>query len=147
MTRIFFLYFSVILTVFFFTSCDKEKQTSRKIEGNWELKSYKITYQDGISEYGSCSGNLEIVSTSKADWTNSFKMNISFVFPSQTGQQSKIGYMRIREKGGYMDVSLVDQQDQEVGFEDHRIMVLTSTDLQIEYLGEDGSLNNLTFRK
>lgn len=129
------------------SSCDKAKQSSRRMEGVWEIRTYKLTFQDGISEYAECSGTLEVTSTDQDGWQNKMLRKIDYSFPSSTGSEDKVGLIKFRGKGDYMDVGVLDGSGNVVFLEDHRIMVLTRTDLQLIFADQYSRFHTMTFRK
>ena len=145
MKRIFLIVFLPLILVIL--SCDKEKSTSKKLNGDWELKQYKITLLDGISEFAVCTGELKISTTDFEDFNNSFMLQLNYEFPSITGSSIEAGYLRIKQKGDFMDASYRDGGNTESHILEYRIMVLNKTDLQIEYRDTNNLVNYLTFRK
>lgn len=115
------------------------------MHGDWELVQFKITLQNGISQYPVSSGTINISESenNKMDFISS----IEYTLFSQFISENKSGTMELRDNGSYINVLILDENDAEIGTEDHRIMVLTKTDLQLEYSDADGRLRNLTFRK
>lgn len=135
-----------LVIVLLLSSCDKEKSISKKLTGEWELTLFKITLQNGLSQYPESSGNLKIVE-SDGEVDNSFQSQMSFDLSGNPETETKTGTIQLRDNGNYMNVSILDANNVQIGTEDHRIMVLTKTDLQLEFADEFGRLRNLTFRK
>jgi hypothetical protein len=79
-------------------------------------------------------------------YNNEFTLNVQMNFQSLVGILNEKGYMRLRDGENY-DASLRDSNNAEYALEDHRIMVLNSTDLQITYKDAQEKFNSLTFRK
>lgn len=117
------------------------------MEGTWELKSYKITFQNGISEYAECSGILEVKETDQDGWDNEMIRTFDFTFPSLTGSEQTMALMKFRGKGDYIDVGVLDQNDSIVFIEDHRILMLNRSDLQLIYADQNGKFHTLIFKK
>jgi hypothetical protein len=117
------------------------------MEGKWELRSYKLTFENGISEYATCSGTLEVKDTEQDGWDNEMIRTLEFSFPSLIGSEQTNGLIKFRGKGDYMDVGILNQNDSIVFVEDHRILMLNSSDLQLIYADQNGKFHTLTFKK
>ncbi len=117
------------------------------MEGTWELKSYKITFLNGISEYAGCSGILEVKETDQDGWDNKMIRTFDFTFPSLTGSEQTMALMKFRGKGDYIDVGILDQNDSIVFIEDHRILMLNRSDLQLIYADQNGKFHTLIFKR
>lgn len=137
----------LFLSLLLFTSCDKQKQSSRKLEGTWDIKIYKRTYPDGISLYPTCSGTLTIGELESEEWDNTYSLDIKYTLSGNEILEKKSGNLNIIGKGDYMDVTILDDNGPVNYIENHRIMVLTSTDLQIVYMDSLDNLNSLTFKR
>ncbi|MCF8433512.1 MAG: hypothetical protein K9G37_03500, partial [Crocinitomicaceae bacterium] len=70
-----------------------------------------------------------------------------YAFPSFSGSTNQSGLINVLESGEYMDVSTLNSADVVTRIDNHRIMVLTSTDLQLEFTDSVGQINTYTFRK
>lgn len=113
--------------------------------GEWELVQFKISLQDGITQYPESIGQMKI-SEGENNQMN-FTSELDYTLLIENFLEVKSGTMDLRENGDYMNVVLLDANNSQIGTEDHRIMVLTKTDLQLEYYDANGRLRNLTFRK
>lgn len=140
------LIFFVMISVFL-TSCNKDKHTSKKLNGDWELILLKMTLDNGISEYPVSNGNLKISENQNDQGNNSFQSDLYFELNGIDHTEIKSGFLQLRDNGGYMNATIIDGSNTQIAIEDQRIMVLTSTDLQIEYSDEQGRLRSLTYRK
>jgi len=133
--------------VFLVLSCDKEKRTVRQIEGSWEIKKYKRILSTGISIYANASGEMNIENSSNEAWEKSYSLQLNYSFPSFSGTTTQNGLINVLESGEYMDVSTLNSSDVVTRIDQHRIMVLTSTDLQLEFTDIAGQINTYTFRR
>jgi hypothetical protein len=66
---------------------------------------------------------------------------------SNTDKEDMEAYINVLETGEYMDVRTLNSADAVTRIDNHRIMVLTSTDLQLEFTDSVGQINTYTFRK
>jgi hypothetical protein len=135
------------MILFFVASCDKEKKTIRRIDGTWEIKSFKRILSSGISIYADATGELKIESSSDEYWEKAYTLQFDYAFPSFNGTTNQSGLINVLESGDYMDVSTLNTTNVVTRIDNHRIMVLTSTDLQLEFTDSVGQINTYTFRK
>jgi len=128
-------------------ACDKERQTSRKIKGQWEMVHVKMTLPDGLSEYGSGTGTWIIEDSEEENYQCSMQRSTAVSFPSAYYQESVTGYMTFKNKGKNIDVFLTDTNNSILFQEEHRILILTKTDLQVEYRNSNNVYITQTFRR
>lgn len=137
----------LLMLLVFVASCDKEKKTVRRIDGTWEIKSFKRILSSGISIYADVTGEMKIESSSDEYWEKAYTLQFEYAFPSFNGTTNQSGLINVLESGDYMDVSTLNAADVVTRIDNHRIMVLTSTDLQLEFTDSVGQINTYTFRK
>jgi hypothetical protein len=137
----------LLLVLIFVASCDKEKRTVRRIDGTWEIKSFKRILSTGISIYADVTGKMKIENSSDEYWEKAYTLEFDYAFPSFNGTTNQSGLINVLESGEYMDVSTLNSADVVTRIDNHRIMVLTSTDLQLEFTDSVGQINTYTFRK
>ena len=137
----------LLMILFFVISCDKERRTVRRIDGTWEIKSFKRILSTGISIYADVSGEMKIESSNDEFWEKGYDLQFNYTFPSFNGITNQKGLINILESGEYMDVSTINSADIVTRIDNHRMMVLTSTDLQLEFTDSVGQINTYTFRK
>lgn len=113
--------------------------------GEWELVQFRISLQDGVTQYPESTGLMEI--SESENNSMSFTSELDYTLLGENFIEVKSGTMELRDKGNYMNVVILDESNTVISTEDHRIMVLTKTDLQLEYADGAGRLRNLTFRK
>lgn len=138
---------SLIVILLLLFGCDKEKQTSRKIEGEWTLIHIKMTFPDGLSEFGTGTGALIISESDQDTYQRKFERITDVTFPGSIYQEMSSGYMNFKNKGGYAEAYLMDASNTITFQEEHRILMLTKTDLQIEYNNSSGRFITQTFRR
>jgi hypothetical protein len=137
----------LLLVLIFVASCDKEKWTVRRIDGTWEIKSFKRILSTGISIYADVTGKMKIENSSDEYWEKAYTLEFDYAFPSFNGTTNQSGLINVLESGEYIDVSTLNSSDVVTRIDNHRIMVLTSTDLQLEFTDSVGQINTYTFRK
>jgi hypothetical protein len=130
-----------------FSACDKEKQVTKKMIGEWELVQFKITLQDGTSQFPASTGKLIIVDSEDIQHQLKYNSQLDYTLFGNATEEIKTGFIVLRDKGNYLDATVLNESNTEIASEDHRIMVLTKTDLQLEYSDLEGRLRNLTYRK
>jgi len=128
-------------------SCDKQKRTTKKIDGEWEITSYKLTDNQGLSEYAVCSGSY--IFNSSEDETDSFKYscNLIFEFPSISGSTIESGVFQLFPDGEYMDVTNINSFNDVISTYNYRIITLTKTDLHLEFTDSISKIHSLIFKK
>jgi hypothetical protein len=136
----------ILSIAFLFFSCDKEKQSARRMKGEWELQNFKMTFPDGLSEFGEGAGTLKIEDSDRSEYQLRFVRELNSQFSSGQFTETAMGYMNFRDKGKYIDVVLVDENGSILSEEAHRILIQTKTDLQLEYSHSSGRFLTLTFR-
>jgi hypothetical protein len=143
--------FKNILFLFIFslliTSCDKQKRTSKKIDGEWEITSYKLTDTEGLSEYAVCSGSYIFNSCENKSASCGYSCAIAFEFPSITGTAIQSGIFEVLPDGGYMDVTTINSSNIVISSYNYRILILTKTDLHLEFTDSTFKIHSLIFKK
>lgn len=130
-----------------FTSCDKQKRTTKKIDGEWEITSYKLTDTEGLSDYAVCSGSYIFISGE--DETDSYKYscNLTFEFPSISGSTIESGVFQLFPDGEYMDVTNINSFNDVISTYNYRILTLTKTDLHLEFTDSISKIHSIIFKK
>jgi len=81
----------ISITFLLFASCSKVKQSKKRIEGEWEIISYRTTNASGLTHYYETTGTI----TFGDDTDSSFTYNENFVYEGASGiisrQRSGIG--------------------------------------------------------
>lgn len=137
---LFFLVFSLF-------GCNKNKQATKKIDGNWKLISYKLTNYEGLIEYGSGEGMWKF--ESKAPYTEAYPYSFTYTcqFPSGLKSGTMKGTFKVVSKGEYIDFTEEDSSGVIVKTCNYRILTRTSDDLELEYLDEQTIRHNYVLKK
>lgn len=130
-----------------FVSCDKQKQTAKSLEGEWEITSYKLTDIEGMSEYAAVQGSLIFDYCKDVGVSCSYSINITHAFPSSTGNTINNGTYQVIEKGDFMNVTTLDQNNDTTSTYKYRILTQTKTDLQLEYADTLSRFHSFIFKK
>lgn len=136
-----------LLIALFLFSCDKEKHALKKINGQWEITSYKRTESNGLSFFATVSGNMTFSEVDQYKSPSIFNTNISYSFDTDNGTIQENGSVEMIEKGDFMNVIKLDASNNPTDTIKYRIMTCTNTDLQLEYSDSIGRVNNLIFKK
>jgi hypothetical protein len=136
-----------ILIALFLFSCDKEKRALKKINGQWEITSYKRTESNGLSFFATVSGDITFSEVDQYKSPSFFTTNISYSFDTDNGTIQENGSVEMIEKGDFMNVIKLDASNIPTDTIKYRIMTCTNTDLQLEYSDSIGRVNNLIFKK
>lgn len=136
-----------LLIALFLFSCDKEKRALKKINGQWEITSYKRTESNGLSFFATVSGNMTFSDVDQYKSPSLFTTNISYSFDTENGTIQENGSVEMIEKGDFMNVIKLDASNNPTDTIKYRIMTCTNTDLQLEYSDSIGRVNNLIFKK
>lgn len=139
---LFFLIFSL-----FFVSCDKQKRTTKKIDGEWEISIYKITDTEGLAEFAVCSGSYFFNSCSDKSASCDYTSNLIYDFPSSSGAAIETGTFEVLPDGEYMDVTSLNATNIAISVYNCRILTLTKTDLQFEFTDSTFKIHSLFFKK
>lgn len=139
----------LFLSVFLMSlsSCDKQKRTTKKIDGEWEISVYKITDTEGLAEYAVCSGSYVFNSCNNKSNACDYTCNLTFDFPSNTGTSIETGTFEVLSDGEFMDVTCLNSLNEIISAYNYRILTLTKTDLQLEYSDLNSKLHSLIFKK
>jgi hypothetical protein len=139
---------SLLLLLVFIGSCDKQKQTARQLEGTWELTSYKVKNAEGLSTYATGSGTMHFDNPSSNPIQSTFQFTAALTFPGLAQSTiSQQGTYEMIEKGDYMTVKHLDASGAEIGVYTYRILVLTKTDLELEYPDNLGNYITMIFSR
>jgi hypothetical protein len=139
---------TVLLLLIFISSCDKQKQSARKLAGTWELASYKVKNAEGLSTYATGTGIMHFDECTNNPIQSTFTFNATLSFPNVPQSNiSQQGTYEMIEKGDYMTVKQLDNTGTEIGVYTYRILVLTKTDLELEYPDNLGNYVTLIFSR
>jgi hypothetical protein len=139
---------SLFLLFVFISSCDKQKQAARQLKGTWELTSYKVKNAEGLSTYATGSGTMHFDNPASNPIKSTFQFNAALTFPGLPESTiSQQGTYEMIEKGDYMTVKHLDALGAELGVYTYRILVLTKTDLELEYPDNLGNFVTMIFSR
>ena len=133
-----------IALVLGFSSCDKYEKQQKRIEGNWQLTSYKFKNEQSLSYYPEASGSLFFENCD--DTICAYSMSIQYSSPQITGTRVEAGRYSLVEEGGklYM-IPIVNGVDQERI--SNGMSLLTRTDLKFQYTDDLGRSHHFVFEK
>lgn len=143
LNRIFIFLLFPILVI----SCDKEKSAQKKIDGTWEIISYKRTEANGLNFYASVSGEMNFTSVDHFKENSLYSSNITYSFDSESGYFYENGRIEMIDKGRYMNVIKMNSSNLPIDTIKYRILVSTNTDLQLEFSDNVSRVNNFIFKK
>ena len=131
----------------FFIACDKQRRTTTKIDGEWEISVYKITDIEGLAEYAVCSGSYIFNSCTDKSSVCDYSCNLNFTFPGNTGTTIESGTFLVLPDGGYMDVTNMNAMNIPTSVYNYRILTITRTDLQLEFTDSTNNIHSLFLKK
>ena len=143
LNRIFFFLLFTILVV----SCNKEKSAQKKIDGTWEIISYKRTEANGLNFYASVSGEMNFTAVDHFKENSLYSSDISYSFNTDSGIFHENGSIEMIDKGGYMNVIKMNSSNLPIDTIKYRILVSTNTDLQLEFSDSISRIHNFIFKK
>lgn len=141
----------ILLNIIFLSlllhSCDKQKQTAKKLKGEWEILTYKFTNAEGLSEIASCEGSM--IFESKPTYTdpNPYSLKFSYDFSTSSGIVDQVGTFDVIESGDYLEITKTDASGTVLSTDKYRILTRTSTDLQLEYSDSIGCIHMYIFER
>lgn len=136
-----------VLIVLFLSSCNKEKSATKKINGTWEITSYKRTETNGLSFYATVSGEMIFSEVDHYNSPSTFKSSITYSFDTDNGVYTENGTIEMIEKGDYMNVIKLDASNNPIDTIKYRIITGTNSDLQLEFLDSNNRIHMMIFKK
>lgn len=138
--------FIILLAIVTF-SCNKEKQTSNKISGDWTPVSHKITADEGLNYFGTINGSLSISENENSATANNFNWSTSTTSDIGAFDFQFNGRFEIIEKGGYMNLIKFDSSGNPIDTTMTRIYTLTRTDMSLEFSDDQFRIHFIVFHK
>jgi hypothetical protein len=143
--RILILFFILIAAVF--TSCKKDTQRDKLLQGNWKLNKITVFDYDGIS-YSTdttCSGSLAV----NKDLDTSFDFNLAFAISSVFSDTTIAkGKYTLQEDGEYFSHNFLSvTNNNPIPGSYSRILFLTDKFFKWEYISYSGIRYHLIFEK
>ena len=140
-------YLLFILIGVLLLSCDKQKQAASRLSGNWELLSYKLTDNEGLSYYSNQPGTMSFDYCESDPVSCNFSWKIGYSFPSVSGSIDQSGTYKVINKGDFMELTVPDASGNSVVTYEARILVLTKTDLELEFYDTLARMNSMIFSR
>ena len=132
--------FYIILSVSFLYSCSKEKRTANKLEGEWELSTFKVTSDEVWTVFPTFEGELNF----KEPVFNEYQFRLLFWENTDTVSFQQNGIFELTNNGE--NLTCFNSTGDSI-VSSYRILTLTSTDLQLEELLSNGFVRLFQFRK
>lgn len=132
--------FYIMLSISFLYSCSKERRTLNKLEGDWDLSSFKVTSDEGWTVFPSFEGELKF----KEPKTNDFQFRLLYWEETDTLSFEQTGIFELTNEGE--NLTCFNSTGDSI-VSTYRILTLTSTDLQLEELLSTGFVRLFQFRK
>jgi hypothetical protein len=129
-----------MLSISFLYSCSKERRTLNKLEGDWDLSSFKVTSDEGWTVFPSFEGELKF----KEPKTNDFQFRLLYWEETDTLSFEQTGIFELTNEGE--NLTCFNSTGDSI-VSTYRILTLTSTDLQLEELLSTGFVRLFQFRK
>lgn len=127
-----------------FSSCDKYEKQQKRINGTWQLTSYKFKNQQGLSYYPEASGSIFFENCD--DTICAYSLSIEYSSPQITGTRVEAGKYSLNEEGGKLYLTPIIG-----GIDQNRISngmsLLTRTDLKFQYTDDLGRSHHFVFEK
>lgn len=79
------------LVLFILASCSKTKQTNKKIDGEWEIISYRTTSTSGLTHYYDATGTITFGASSDTSFTYAENYTVEGTSGPQLFQRQGIG--------------------------------------------------------
>jgi hypothetical protein len=140
-------FLTIILFFFLFVSCDKEKETAKKLNGEWEIQNYKFTNQEGLILFSTCSGSMNFESKKNYTDPNPYTLEFTYDFSSGIDTVQQNGTFDVTQKGDYMTITTINSLNQVTSTYDYRILTRTNTDLQLEFNDNSGCSHMYIFKR
>ena len=137
--------FLIILLVL--SSCNKEKSAAKKINGDWEITSYKRTETNGLSFFATVSGEMLFSHVDHYDAPLTFTTSITYSFDTDNGVYTENGIIEMIEKGEYMNVIKLNTSNIPIDTIKYRIITNTTKDLQLEFIDSNNRIHMMIFKK
>ena len=127
----------LFIALFTLSSCDKKKQTDKRISGNWNIVTYTfINFQGFITEFES-SGQFYI-----SNITNSIgEYKLELIHSTENTEYSKneAGTVLINDDGESFMLNRINSDGTELLLDNGTIVFLNKTQLQIRFSDETGA--------
>jgi hypothetical protein len=137
----------IICVLFLFYACDKQAKTSKRLIGEWEVVSHKITAGEFLSYYGDPQGTLSISRFENDKSINRFEWSTMTQSSIGTISFSNNGIIEVVEKGDYFDAIYMDASQTPLDTVNMRVYTMTNEDLSLEFVDSEFRLHFFVFKK
>lgn len=139
-----YIFLLVALLTLGLFACDKYEKQQKRLEGTWQLTSYKFKNQLGLSYYPEASGEMFFENCN--DTVCAYSLSIEYASPQITGTRVEAGKYSLKEDGGKLYLTpIVNGVDQERI--SNGMALLTRTDLQFHYTDDQGRSHHFVFER
>jgi hypothetical protein len=142
------LFVSIFMVISLF-SCSKQKQTQRRLVGEWELISYKISDYEGLTQVATnVEGTINFITCSNADTTAcTYEMSFTHSFPSWSDSTVQFGTYSVLSDGKMIQINQKNNAGSLFSSFIYRILTHTRNDLHVEYTDTNYNTHVLLFRR
>jgi len=137
----------ILLLIYVLLACDKQKQTTKNLIGEWGITTYKLTDGEGLSEFAEVEGTMQFVEGNSFTDPGTYNFDLQYTFPSFSGSTIENGNFEVVEKGDYMNISKLDASNTVISVYKYRILVHTNTDLELEYSDTSSHIHTFIFKR
>ena len=136
-----------LLLTLVISSCNKEKSAAKRINGEWNITSYKRTETNGLSYYATVTGGMIFSQVDEYNAPSTFKTAITYSFETENGVYNENGIIEMLEKGEYMNVTKLNASNNPIDTLQYRIITNTTKDLQLEFIDSNNRIHMMIFKK
>ena len=127
----------LFIILFTIVSCDKKKQTDKRISGNWNIESYTFNnFQGFITEYES-SGQFYISNISNS--IGEYKLDLVYSDGNSEYSKNENGTILINTDGESFMLNRTNPDGSEFLLDDGQIIFLNKSQLQARFIDETGA--------
>jgi hypothetical protein len=142
--RIYYFLFILLLGL---VSCDKNKQATKKISGEWKLVSYRITIYGGLTEYTSGTGKWIFDSRSPYNQEYPYEFTYDCQFPSIVKKGQQKGKFKLLSNGKTIEFTTEDSIGNTTKTENYQVLTHTNDDLELEFVDEQSWYHRYVLKK
>jgi hypothetical protein len=125
--------------------CSKQNRVQKKLDGIWHLTEYRFKTVQGFNYYPEASGELFFENCGND--LCAYSMNIAFAHPKLTGTRVEAGAYSLNDDAGVLSMIPYDISNNPEPAKVHNVMLITRTDLNLEYVDELGRAHYYLFEK
>jgi len=125
----------ILLGIISLAACNKVKQTTKKIVGQFDISQYTYENHQGLKYIYDCNGTVNLNSTSEENQLSILvDVNCNGIHPSP----NMTGLIVFKNDGEYFLLNRNNLDGTISNFDNGRVILRTKTDLKIEYFMESG---------